>query len=66
MYRGAYLIMPLALLVYGGVGLVMSAKVQTTIPDEEYAINSALINDLFSVDAYNSRHSRSTSFFGQP
>jgi hypothetical protein len=66
MYRGALLFV-LALLFYGGVGLATSAKVQATIPDEEYVTNSALINDLFSVDASQLVviHDQ-TSFFSQP
>jgi len=67
MYRGALLFVQLALLFYGDVGLVTSAQVQHTIPDEEYAINSASIKYLFSVDASQLVviHDQ-TSFFSQP
>jgi hypothetical protein len=67
MYRGAFPFMALALLFYGGLGLVMSAKVPGTIPDEEYAINSASINDLLSLDVSQLVviHDQ-TSFFSQP
>ena len=67
MYRGALLFMLLALLFHGNVGLVTSAKVQHTIPDEEYAINSASIKDLFPVDESQLVviHDQ-TSFFSQP
>ena len=67
MYRGALLFVQLALLFYGDVGLVTTAQVQHTIPDEEYAINAASIKDLFSVDASQLVviHDQ-TSFFSQP
>jgi len=67
MNRAALLFIVVALLLCGCIGLFASGEAQAPIPGEEYAINSALINDLFSINATKLVviHDQ-TSFFSQP